>query len=70
MAVVSDLEKLQSTFFDENLKGGRASVNGVFYELLESMNRCDNNLASSNLIHDVWIKSLRRVRILNFWGGM
>jgi hypothetical protein len=34
------------------------------------MNRCDNNLASSNLIHDVWIKSLRRVRILNFWGGM
>jgi len=60
MAVVSDLEKLQSTFFDENFKGGRASINRIFNELLESMDRCDNNLARSNLIHDVWIKSLRR----------
>lgn len=60
VSVVSDLQQLQTTFFNNDLEKGGPRINGILYELFQSMHRCHNNLTSGNLIHNIGIKGLFR----------
>ena len=44
MAVIRDLNELQPSFFQQELDGGRARVEGVLNELFDSVRRTVNNL--------------------------
>lgn len=62
MTIVSDLQKLQTAFFDENFERGGASINSVFYELFQGMHWCNNNLSGSDFVDNIWVKSLKTIR--------
>ena len=52
-AIIGYLQKLQAPLFDQDLNGGRASIDGVLDQLLQSMNRGYNNLACCDLVDDI-----------------
>ena len=58
MAVVGDLKQLQPPFLDDNVERSRASINCVLNQFLQSMNRGDNDLAGSDFVNNILIKSL------------
>lgn len=55
-AIVSDLEQFQTTIFCQNLESGGASINSVLDELLECVNRCDNDLAGGDLVDNICVQ--------------
>lgn len=55
MSIVCNLQQFESSIFDQNLEGRRASVNGIFNEFLQGMNGGDNNLPSGNLINNILV---------------
>lgn len=63
MAVIGDLEKLETPIFDEDFERGGASVNGVFHELFKGVDRCNDNFSCCNLVYDIWMECLNCVRI-------
>lgn len=62
MTIVSDLQKFQPAFFDENFERGGASINSIFYELFQGVHWCNNNLSGSDFVDNIWIKSLKTIR--------
>lgn len=57
-AIICDLKKLQSTVLDENIQSRGTSINGILYQLLESMYRGDNNFTCCNLVDYIWVQGL------------
>lgn len=55
MSIVRDLKKLQATIFDKNLKRSRASVDRILDKFLQRMYRSNDDLASCNLVDNIWI---------------
>lgn len=64
-AVIRDLQQLQATFLGKYLERCRAGVHGILHELLQSMHRGDDNLASSNLVDDIRVQGLDWVPVSN-----
>ena len=58
VAVVGDLKQFQPSILDDNLERSRTSVHCIFNQLLQCMNRGDDNFAGSNFIDNILIKSL------------
>ena len=58
MPVVSDLEQLEPAVFDHNFQRRGSRVDGIFDELFQSMNGCNNNLPRGNFIDNILIKGL------------
>lgn len=58
MTIVSDLQKLQPAFFNKNFEGGRASINSILDELLQSMDRSNNDLSGRDFVDNIWIECL------------
>lgn len=58
MSVVRDLKQLQPSILDDDLERSRASINSIFYQFLQCMNRGDYDLARSNFVDNILIKSL------------
>ena len=48
MAVIRDLNELEPSFFQQELDGGRARVEGVLNELFDSVRRTVNDLRSQS----------------------
>jgi hypothetical protein len=59
-AIICDLKELQPAVFDENFQGCGPSIHGVFNEFLEGVHRGDDDLASRNFIHYIWVQRLIR----------
>lgn len=59
--IVSDLEKFEATIFYHYFDGRRASIHGIFNKLLEGMHGCYYDLACSNLVYHILVKSLPAV---------
>lgn len=58
MSVVGDLKQFEPSILDDNLERSRASIDSVFDQLLQCMNRGNYNFAGSNLVDNILIKSL------------
>ena len=58
MSVVRDLKQLQPSILDDDLERSRASINSILYQFLQCMNRGDYDLACSNFVDNILIKSL------------
>ena len=58
VAVVGDLKQLQPPILDDNVERSRASIHCVLNQFLQSMDRGDNNLAGSDFVNNILIKSL------------
>jgi hypothetical protein len=65
VSVVRDLEQLETALLGQNLEGGGTSINGIFDQLLEGVDRRYNDLARGNLVHDVRVQSLAPVGTLS-----
>lgn len=68
MPIVSDLEQLQPTVFDHNFEGRRSRIDGILNELFQGMNRCNDNLSSSNLVDNILSKSLDARPSVRSWS--
>lgn len=60
MTVVSDLEKLETAIFHQDLDRGGTSVDSILYQLLQSVHRSDDDLSSGDLVHHIGIQCLLR----------
>lgn len=58
MPVVGDLKKLETAVFDQDLDRGRTGIDGIFYQLFQSMHGSNNNLPCGDLVYDIWVESL------------
>jgi hypothetical protein len=58
VAIVCDLKQLQAPVFDHYFERCRAGINGILDKFFESMHRCYDDLASSDLVHNIRIKCL------------
>lgn len=61
MAVVGNLEQFQPSILDDDFDGSRASIDCIFNQFLQRMNRGDYNFASSNFVNNILIKSLDKL---------
>lgn len=58
MAIVSNLKKFEATLLDQDVERGRASIDSILDELLQGMDRSDNNFTSSDLVDDIRVQLL------------
>lgn len=61
MAIVRNLKQFKAAVLDKDLQGGRACVDSVLRELLERMNRGDDDLAGGDLVDDILMQRLSSV---------
>jgi hypothetical protein len=59
VAIVSNLQELQTTFFDKNFEVGRSSIDGILDEFLQGMDGSNNDLSCGDLVDDIWIECLK-----------
>jgi hypothetical protein len=55
VAIISNLEQLETTLLDQDLERGGAGIDRIFDQFLQSMYRCHNDLACCDLVHDIGI---------------
>jgi len=67
VAVVSDLQKFESTIFHHYFNRCRASIHGILNELLKGMHGGYYNLACSDLVYHVFVERLPA--IVSFIGN-
>ena len=60
MAVVSDLKQLQAAILDDNLERGGASIDGIFNQFLQGIDRGDYDFTGSDFVNNILIKRLDR----------
>lgn len=63
-AVVGDLQELQTALLDQYLEMGGASILGVLNELLQGVDRRNNNLPCCDLVDNIWIQGLRESLVI------
>jgi len=58
MAVVSDLEQLQTTILNKDFNGSRTSIGGILEQLFQSMHGRHDDFTRCNLVDDILVKGL------------
>lgn len=61
MPIVSDLQKLQTAFFDKNLEVGGSSIDSVLDQFFQSVDWGNNDLSCGDLVDDIWIECLKDI---------
>lgn len=58
MAIICNLEQLQTSIFDQDLNGGGTRIDGILDQFLQGVHRGHNNFPGCDLVDDVWVEGL------------
>jgi hypothetical protein len=69
-AIVRDLKQLETTVFDDDVELSSPGIDGILQQLLQCMNRGDDDFSGGDFVDDILRQSHDARRLLVGWGAV